>query len=178
VNLMILTPMLRRIGNEAGTWMLRTVRTELGIGVMVMAATGIIAGAAPAFKTYREASALNLAQSVTVDGMDIAFDADPQPIAADRLTIALGDQADGTKAAPANVLVQIGDRLPVIAKAGADGRYTVRGRYLSLRGPWKVSVIVQRADQSDVRHTFEISDHWVTHSSIILQNGERVDGMS
>jgi hypothetical protein len=44
----------------------------------------------------------------------------------------------------------------VEAEAAGNGRYTVRGSYLSLAAPWQILVILRRPGFDDVTHTFTV----------------------
>lgn len=157
VNLMILSPQLNSAEFKACCNMLRVVRTELVIGLMVLIATGLIAGAVPAYKTYRSTYALNLTQEAEVNEVAIRLSADPYPlIVRDRLMVEVEDARPGTSAA--QVMVQFGSSAPINLDAGADGSYALRGGYLKAFGPWDVTVIVRRAGYEDVRQQFKLSE--------------------
>ncbi|HEX9014346.1 MAG TPA: CopD family protein [Anaerolineaceae bacterium] len=157
-------PRMARWGQRAFLGLGRTVRVELGLGLLVLAAASLLVSAAPAFQALQAEYRQGLHQTYREQGVRLDFRAAPAAVGENDFAVDVVDtRPAGTGASKPTVLLRFkledGSTGTVQAEATSDGssingRYTVRGSYLSRMGVWLVQVIWRRSGMDDVTHVF------------------------
>jgi mono/diheme cytochrome c family protein len=162
VNLLLLSPRLSRAGSSVAPWLGRSVRTELGVGVLVLLAAGLLTGVAPAAEALQAQQRQGLLRTADIGAVKLAFRVAPAQVGYDEFGIDIRDARPGAANVEPQVLLRLttlgADRgtTQVEAKPGDGGRYTVRGSYFSTAGLWRVEVILRRSGFDDVRQAFDL----------------------
>lgn len=162
VNLLALSPRLRRLGGQLGGAFGRTVRAELAIGALLLLAVGALTSVAPSAVAWQEKERQGIAQEVTVGDVDLVLRVAPAWIGDNEFAVDVADRRPGAQDAASKLLLrfdmvgmEMGELQTEAASADAQ-RYTARGSYVSMGGRWNVEVVLRRAGFDDVRHTFEV----------------------
>jgi copper transport protein len=162
VNLVVLTPRLRRAGNALARAFGRTVRVELVAGALLLLAVGAMTSVAPSKTAWEAHEQQGLAQQATVGGVDLTLRVAPARIGDNEFAVDVADKRPGALDAPAKVLLRFDmlgmdmGQLQTEALPKDQERYSARGSYTSMGGRWQIEVVLRRAGFDDVRHTFEM----------------------
>ena len=165
VNLLRLSPRLRQAGGGAAArrQLLRTVKVELAIAALVLLATAVLTGVAPAHQALEAHDHMAPMQNATEDGVQMTLFVVPGGLGPNAIAVDLVDGRTGAEAARAAVVLRL--TMPEDPSMGtgefvaqtSDGlRYTATGSYLSMNGTWQIEVIVRRAGFDDARHKFQM----------------------
>ncbi|MGH2543536.1 MAG: CopD family protein, partial [Ardenticatenaceae bacterium] len=154
----------RRVeGHEAARrGFVRTLRAESATGLLVLVVAGLLTGLGPARSALeaRQAGVLTLREVAEPLRVELTI-RPPQPGSARfqvRLTDAEGRPYDRARRVrlqftPPNSTLGSGEAL---AEAQGDGLYVVEGAFLSIEGPWRLDVQVQRPDGFDLFIGFDL----------------------
>lgn len=158
LNLLVLAPRLRR----GGGGLRRTVGVELAVGSGVLLAAGVLTGVAPASMALEMQHQHGVVGSVDQQGVDLLLRVAPQQVGDNEFGVEVVDRRAGAAASAAQVVLRLtmaghGMGTTEVATTTMDGqRYTARGSYLAMAGPWQIEVIVRRAGFDDVRQMFAL----------------------
>ena len=142
------------------TW--RTVGLELMLGSVVLLTTGVLTGVAPAGAALDMHHAEGVVGRVRQQGVDLMLRVAPQQVGDNEFGVDVVDHRPEAARVAAQVVLRVtmeGHTMGTteIATTTADGhRYTARGSYLAMAGPWQIEVIVRRAGFDAVQHTFAL----------------------
>ena len=138
------------------------MRGELLAGALLLLAVGAMTSVAPSKTAWEAREQQGIAQSATVDDVDLTLRIAPAQIGDNEFAVDVADARPGAAAAPTRVLLRFDmlgmamGKLETAAQPGGAERYTTRGSFTSMGGRWHVEVVVRRAGFDDVRHTFEV----------------------
>ena len=161
VNLFVVVPRLRQGVRSAASLLHNTVRIELVIGVMLLAVVGALTATSPAFETLEAQHRQGFLLQVEQDQVQLTVRIAPAAPGDNEFAVDLVDQREQAESVPAQVLLRFSHQthemgVQEIELDAVDAiRYTTRGSYLVMSGPWQGEVIVRRAGFDDVRSTFE-----------------------
>jgi copper transport protein len=144
-----------RAGAAARAWrrLGRTVRAELALGVLILAATGVLTSLPPA-PPAPPAPGLSLTETAADLRLTLAIT--PAQPGDNTLTLTVtrnGRPAEDISRALLRLTLldqDLGESEVVLAPAGA-GRYVAQGRQLSVIGQWQAEIIVRRDGRDDAR---------------------------
>ncbi len=163
VNLLWLTPQLRRAEAPAGRRFWRTVRLELLLGLALLLAVGVMTGVAPAFEALQEQQRLGFREAADDEDVRLVLRVAPLHVGDNEFAVDVADERPGAAQVSPQVLLRFQSDDPAMGvfqveaqPAGGD-RYLARGAYLSVAGPWQIEVILRRAGFDDVVHTFDLA---------------------
>lgn len=162
INLLWVRPRLRRDPDSSG-WLKRLLIGEAMIGVLIIAAVGMLTSLEPA----RQVASRELAeerQSVSfsdvVEGDSLALEVSPGRIGANDLRVFLTDRLGRPITNAHEVVVRLvflesdlGDDV-LTATSQGNGIYTVEDAQLSIAGIWQAELTVRRPDAFDARTAF------------------------
>ncbi len=163
VNRQILTPRLRSVFEPSIRWLQRTVRTEFTLGILVLAAVGVLTGSAPALEALKAQERLGILQSAKVSNVHMVLRVAPGFVGDDEFGVDVSDPRQGASDVPLAVLLRFTmldhdmGTTQVVAEPSNGARYSARGSYLSMVGTWQVEVILRRAGFDDVRRDFQFT---------------------
>jgi copper transport protein len=162
VNLLVLSPRLRRAGNQLARSFARTMRVELIGGALLLLVVGAMTSVAPSKTAWEAHERLGLAQEAKVGDVDMVLRVAPAQIGDNEWAVDITDKRPNAQAAPSKVLLrfdmlgmQMG-KLQAEAQTSDKERYTTRGSFTSMGGRWNVEVVLRRAGFDDVTHTFQM----------------------
>ena len=162
INLLILSPRLRRAGQGAGIGLARTVRIEMALGVLLLLASGVLIGVAPAHDALQADQLLGPSQQAQIGPVRLALRVAPGRIGDDAFGVDVRDGRPGVAASPAQVLLRLSMAgmdmgTTQVETSSQDGnRYVASGSYLTMAGLWQIEVILRRAGFDDVTQDFEV----------------------
>jgi copper transport protein len=162
VNLLVLSPRLRKAGQNAGRWLGRTVRVEFILGSLLLFVVGVLTGVAPAFEALEAHHDQGLMETATVDGVNILLRVAPGQVGDNDFGVEFNDSRPGASNVPSEVLLRftmtgMDMGTQQVEAVSVDGiRYTARGSYVTMSGPWSLEVIIRRPGFDDVRHVFNL----------------------
>ncbi len=162
LNLVWVRPRLRR-ESSSGEWLKRFLIGEAVIGILILAAVGLLTSLEPA----RQVASRDLAeqrQSIsfvdTVAGDTIALEVTPGRIGSNDLRVTLTDRLGRRISDADEVLVRLvflesdlGDDTLAAASQG-DGTYLRKDAQFSIAGVWQAELVVRRPDAFDARTAF------------------------
>jgi mono/diheme cytochrome c family protein len=163
VNHQILTPRLQRTVEPSVSWLNRTVRLELMLGVLVLIAVGVITGSAPALEALQAQKRLGILREANVNDVHMVLRIAPGQVGDNEFGVDITDHRPGATAVSPSVLLRFTMLDPdmgttqVEATPSNGSRYTARGSYLSMVGTWQVEVILRREGFNDVRRKFQFT---------------------
>ena len=162
VNLFYLSPRLQEEGNNARNTLGRTVRIEMALGIVLLLVVGILAGVAPAFEALQAHREQGIIETTKVDGVDILLRVMPGESGENEIGVEFDDPRPGAAAVKPEILLRLTSMgmdmgTQQVQATSVDGlRYTARGSYFPMTGPWELEVIIRRPGFNDVRQTFEL----------------------
>ncbi len=162
LNLVWVRPRLRRDPSSA-RWLRRLLLGEAALGVLILAAVGMLTSLEPA----RQVASRELAEarqsltfSDTVASGTIALEVSPGRIGSNDLTVSLTDRLGRPIANADEVVVRLvyvesdlGDDTLAAASLG-DGTYRREDAQFSIAGIWQAELVVRRPDAFDARTAF------------------------
>jgi copper transport protein len=163
MNRQIFVPGLKKILAPSILWLNRTVRAELILGSMVLLAVGVISGSAPALEALKAQQRQGFLGSVQQNQAGLVLRIAPGTVGDDEFGVDIHDQRPGAAAVTPQVLLRFTmldhDMGTTQAQAtpNSQGRFTVRGSYLSMVGSWRVEVILRRQGFNDIRGDFQLA---------------------
>ncbi len=161
-NLFYLSPRLRGGNNNARYGLFRTIRTEMALGILLLLAVGILSGVAPAFEALQAHKEQGIIETASVDGVDMMLRVMPGESGDNEIGIEFTDTRPGAAEIPPEVLLRlIATTMDMgthqVEATSVDGvRYTARGSYFPMVGPWELEIIIRRPGFNDVRKTFAL----------------------
>lgn len=162
INLFVLTPRLKSPDTNGRTWMGRTVRIEMTLGIFLLLSAGVLTGVAPAYNALQARQELGIVKTASLDGVDILLLVVPGKEGENEIGVEFTDTRTGTMGGAPEVLLyltntQMDMGTQQIRTTTADGlRYTARGSYFTMTGKWELEVIIRRSGYNDVRQIFEV----------------------
>ena len=162
INLLLLSPRLKASTGKAVRWMRYTVRFELALGLLLLAAVGIMAGVTPALSAVEARQRMGYIDSYHENGSSMDLWVAPARVGVNEIGVDVHDLPPNPSDAQPAVLIRL---QPLDGKLGTtqvqttpvnETRYTVRGGFLSLAGSWQVEVIVRQPGVNDFRHAFTV----------------------
>jgi copper transport protein len=163
VNLLVISPRLKQASAPAGSWLGRTVPTEIALGLLVLLATGVLTSISPAYDALEAQHRLGFVEATNTDGVNLTLRIAPAQVGDNEFGIDVFDPRPDASATPATVVLRlelIGKSLGItqLETTTADGkRYSARGTYFALGGQWQVEVILRRSGFDDIDHRFLVS---------------------
>ena len=163
VNLLVLSPRLKKTGSTARNGLTRTVPAEIVLGAILLLAVGVLAGVAPAWEALQAHREQGIIETTSVDGVDMLLRVVPGTGGENEIGLEFTDTRAGANAVAAEVLLRLTaaemdmGTQQVETTSGEGVRYTARGSFFSMAGPWELEVIIRRAGFNDVRQTFELN---------------------
>jgi copper transport protein len=158
VNLFYTRPRLAKGVDDAFALLRRLVRVEVFLGVLIVAAVGVLTVTPPAREAWaRMPHPLVLTESM--DDLHVRLEVAPAQIGPNSYEVALEDDrgrsvAGATVEATFDFLgADLGEQAVRFTEEG-EGRYVAQGAELSLRGPWEVLVLVRRVGAFDAQVPF------------------------
>ena len=162
LNLLWVRPRLAK-SVDRGRWLRRIVATEAALGIVVLAAVGVLTSLEPARQVAaREGIGVSdtLTFQDTVEGAGIALEIEPAAVGPNTFTVSLEDRLGNPIAEASDVSLRItyldadlGEEATSAVSMG-DGTYVVSQSMLSIAGTWQVELIVRRPDAFDARTAF------------------------
>ncbi|MBK9710411.1 MAG: CopD family protein [Kouleothrix sp.] len=160
LNLLVLSRRLRASGNRLARALGGSVRVELLFGALVLLAVGAMTSVAPSVTAWEEHERQGIAQTATVDNVDLTLRIAPAQIGDNEFAVDVADRRPGANDAPTKVLLRFdmqgmaADKLQAEARPASTERYTARGNFTTMGGRWNIEVVLRRAGFDDVKHTF------------------------
>jgi len=162
INLLVLSPRLKKSGGTAVEWLRRTVHTELFAGALILLVVGVVMGVSPALEALRAQERLGYTGKARSGDVEMVLRVAPYRVGENEFAVDLTDGRPGAAQVPGTVILRLTSedhRLGVseVQTSTVEGRrYTARGAYLSITGAWRVETILRRAGFDDVTHVFEL----------------------
>jgi copper transport protein len=162
VNLFYLSPRLQKDGDNARTALGRTIRIEMILGVFLLLAVGVLAGVAPAFEALQARQRQGIVETARVDGVNMLVRVAPGEGGENEIGVEFNDPRPGANAVTPEVLLRLSSLsmemgTQQVQTTSSDGlRYTARGSFFSMAGPWELEIIIRRPGYDDIRHAFEL----------------------
>ena len=162
INLLYLSPRLRAGLQSAWYGLSRTIRTEMALGIALLLAVGVLSGVAPAFEALQAHKEQGIIETASVDGVDMMLRVMPGKSGDNEIGVEFTDPRPGAAQVPPEVLLRLTTTsmdmgTQQIEATSADGvRYTARGSYFPMVGPWELEVIIRRPGFNDVRKAFTL----------------------
>jgi copper transport protein len=162
INLLVLSPRLRGMGDSAIVWLRYTIRTELAIGLLVLAAVGLMSGVSPALEALQARQRMGYIDGFKERGTHMDLWVAPDRVGENEIAVDLHGLPASDQGSLPSVLLRI---RPVDYDLGItqvetkplnQTRYMVRGSFLSIAGKWQIEVIVRQAGSDDIRHVFSL----------------------
>jgi hypothetical protein len=133
------------------------------LGMFLLLAVGVMTGVAPAFDALEARHQQGIIQTTRVDGVSLMLRVAPGQVGDNEFGIEFTDPRPGAASASPEVLLRftmtsMDMGTQQVKTTSVDGRrYTARGSYFSMSGPWRVEVILRRAGFDDVHQTFDLN---------------------
>ena len=162
LNMLVLTRRLRGSSAAPARALSMSVRTELVLGALVLAAVGVLTGVAPSITAWAAHEQQGIAQSATVGEVGLTLRIAPAQIGDNEFAVDVDDRRPGAAGAKTRVLLNFDmqgmemNKLQTEATSNGGERYLARGNYTTMGGRWHIEVVLRRAGFDDVRHTFEV----------------------
>ncbi|MBI4203106.1 MAG: copper resistance protein CopC [Chloroflexi bacterium] len=180
LNLLWVRPRLRREGKDY-LWLGRFVTGEAVLGLLVLAATGLLTSLEPARQAIGPVeSALTFAGQS--EGLDITTSVGPGYVGPNTLRVSLVDNlgrpVDGAAVDLRLTYLEadLGEQVAMAAPLG-DGTYLWANPFLSVAGVWQGEVTVRRADAFDARTAFRFVLPKASPSGVLLTPDPQVGGV-
>ncbi len=165
VNLFYLSPRLQKSQKTARKGLVRTVRIEITLGILLLLAVGVLSGVAPAFEALQARQEQGIIETASVDGVDILLRVVPGQGGENEIGVEFSDTRPGATAVAPEVLLRLTSMAmdmgtqQIQATSVGDLRYTARGSYFPMTGPWELEIIIRRPGFNDIRQAFELEIH-------------------
>jgi copper transport protein len=162
INLLVLSPRLRKTGGADRRGLTRTVPAEILLGILLLLAVGVLSGVSPAYDALQARREQGIIETASVEGVNILLRVVPGRSGENEIGVEFTDTRPGAEDVAPEVLLRLTARtmdmgIQQIATTSIDGlRYTARGSFFSMVGPWDLEVIIRRPGFNDARHTFEV----------------------
>ena len=162
LNFLVLTPRFRRDENGTAHRMRLSIRAEWLLGVLLLIAVGIMAGASPAYDALQAKRQMGIVGDYRQDGVQLRLWLAPGISGVNETAVDVTGPT-GADAAGAQVLLRFRrsdgklGTTQAEAKTSDQVRYTVRGSYLTQAGDWTIQAIYRRPGKNDVSHTFAVT---------------------
>ena len=162
INLVILSPRLRRQGNRLARAFGISVPIELAIGTLLLFGVGAMTSVAPSQTAWAAHLQQGLSQDIRVGDVRLVLHVAPAQPGDNEFAVDVIDPRPGAQSTPGQVLLrfQMMDMdmgiLQAEAKTTDAQRYATRGSFLSMGGHWQIEVILRRSGFDDVRHVFDL----------------------
>jgi copper transport protein len=163
VNLLVLSPRLAGSEGRAVRWLRNTVRTEMFLGLLVLAAVGLMTGVSPALQALMARERLGYVGAYQEGDTRIDLWVAPGRVGDNEFGVDVHAPAAEAGAPQPQVLLRLH---PADVSLGVNqvearpingSRYTVRGSLLNIAGDWQVEVIFRRSGMNDIRHEFAVT---------------------
>ena len=161
-NLFYLSPRLRQAIHTGLKGLTYTVRLEMALGIILLLAVGVLSGVFPAFDALQAQREQGFSERANVDGVDMLVRVAPGQAGDNEIGVEFTDTRPGAEMVSPEVLLRL-TALSMdmgtqqVRATSADGlRYSARGSYFPMTGPWELEVIIRRTGFNDVRRIFEL----------------------
>jgi copper transport protein len=162
INLFYLSPRLRQAIPTGRKGLTYTVPLEMALGIILLLAVGVLSGVFPAFDALQAQREQGLIERANVDGVDILVRVAPGEAGDNEIGVEFSDTRPGAAMVAPEVLLRL-TALSMdmgtqqVEATSADGlRYSARGSYFPMTGPWELEVIIRRTGFNDVRRIFQL----------------------
>lgn len=162
INLLILSPRLQS-GESAVRWLGRSVRSELGLSLVVLLVTGILTSVAPGYSALEERDLQGFVSEERISDVNLRIRIAPFGVGENEFGVEIDDQRPGAAETEPVVVIRLealGQDMGITQiepqEAGAD-RYTVRGAYFTVPGTWRMTVIMRKRGFDDVQTAFDLN---------------------
>ena len=162
LNFLVLTPRFRRDENGTARRMRLSIGAEWLLGVLLLIAVGIMAGASPAYDALQAKRQMGIIGDYRQDGVQLRLWLAPGVSGGNETAVEVSGPT-GADAAGAQVLLRFSrsdgklGTTQAEAKTSDQKRYTVRGSYLTQAGDWNIQAIYRRPGKTDITHTFSVT---------------------
>lgn len=162
VNLFYFSPRLRQALPAGRRGLTYTVRIEMALGIILLLAVGVLSGVFPAFDALQAQREQGFLERANVDGVDMLVRVAPGVAGDNEIGIEFTDIRPGAQVVAPEVLLRLtalsmNMGTQQVQATSADGlRYSARGSYFPMTGPWELEVIIRRTGFNDVRRIFEL----------------------
>ncbi len=162
VNLFYLSPRLRKGIPNARKGLDHTVRLEMTLAFLLLLAVGVLSGVFPAFDALQAQREQGFIETANVDGVDMLVRVAPEQAGDNEIGVEFTDARPGAERVAPEVLLRLTSLsmdmgTQQVQATSADGlRYSARGSYFPMTGPWELEVIIRRTGFNDVRRIFEL----------------------
>ena len=162
VNLLVLSPRLKRSREKATRWLRNTIRTELAIGFLVLVMAGLMTGVSPAFEAVQARQRMGFIGEYKDRGTNLELWIAPARAGENEIAVDVDGLPSGDHEHQHQILLRF---QPVDVDLGitqveaipsGSSRYTVKGSYLTIAGNWQVEVILRQPGVDDIRHVFSV----------------------
>lgn len=162
INLLVLTRRLESQPERTGQHLIDTTHIEIGLGLLLLLAVGVMIGSEPAGQAWDAQQRLGFLDSYREEGVKLVLRIAPNEVGMDEFGVDVIDHRRGADAAPATVDIRVHLYQPnlgvnQIDTTTEDGkRFSARGPYFTRPGHWRVDVILRRPGFDDVHHLFDV----------------------
>ena len=163
VNLLILSPRLRTPNGSAGRRLGLTVRVEIVLGLLVVAAASVMMQVAPAHDALAASRQFGPVEWAHIGKVDLTLRVAPGQVGGNAFGVDVTDARSEAAKTPGQVVLRLwavdhpAAGVTEVTTDTQDGkRYTAAGSYLTLAGRWKIQVILRRSGFDDVSQVFDL----------------------
>jgi uncharacterized membrane protein len=160
LNLFVFTAGLFEGKSNALRSMMRSIRIEIVLGILLLIFVGIITGVAPAHDALQARIQQGFIETAKLNDVDLMLRIAPAKIGDNEFRVELNDRRPHAEHVPAEVLLRFTSKIidmgtQQVETTSADGiNFTARGSFFSMNGEWEVEVILRRAGFDDVHQSF------------------------
>jgi hypothetical protein len=154
-------PAIARIGSRAIGWLVRSVRIEYGLAIILLLVVGVQMSLSPAYQALQAQLQLGFHESYQEGQVRLDLRVAPAHVGFNDFGVDVVDNRPGADQVPATVLLRLQPNdntapAQVDTKQTEPGRYTARGSYFSNKGAWQVEVILRKSGFYDITHWFTV----------------------
>ena len=164
LNFLILTPQLTKGAAGAVRGLRLSMRAEMALGIFLLAAVGVLAGASPSFQAAQAARQMGIVGQYAEKAIQMRLWLAPGIAGQNEVAVDLTGLPPAD-IATAQVLFRFANTDSTLklgttqaqAKTSDGVRYLVRGSYFTLAGAWTIQTILRRPGQNDIVHVFPVT---------------------
>jgi copper transport protein len=163
LNFLILTPRFKKGENGAVRNLRLSMRAEMVLGIFLLAAVGVLAGASPSFQATQADKQLGIVGQYAESNIQMRVWLAPGIVGENEIAVDLTGMPTAD-AATAQVIFRFMDSDMTMkmgitqadAKTTDQRRYLVSGSYFNMAGVWDVELILRRPNQNDIVYDFPV----------------------
>lgn len=162
LNLLVISPRLKA-GDSALQWLGRSVRSEVGLTLLVLLVTGIMTSVAPGSSAIEQRNLQGFVREERIEDVNLRIRIAPFTVGENEFGIEIDDQRAGAADMQPNVVIRLealGQQMGITQiepeEASVD-QYTARGAYFTVPGTWRMTVIVRKRGFDDVQTVFDVN---------------------